>query len=663
MAQRSGVLPADNPISWRGNSGLNHWGDKGEDLSGGWYHAGDHLGKLIYPNAAATTWLLWSLIDYKEAYVGSGLYAEMLETVKWSLDHLVKCHTAENELYFQCYNFEMDTMWNRWEDINWNQTCIKLTPEHSDSAIVAEVAAAFAAGSIVWREIDLDFANDLLTRSKQLFHFASTYRHMIYEWLVPKIWYYIPTYHEDELVWAKTWIAMATGQSSDLEAAEALYDSFANITARFALNFWDEKHFPLHILLGRMTQKDKYLDYLNNRIQEWLEYPKTPKGLVYKGPQLGLEDLKHTANMSYMLLVVYDSFSNTQIPTKPIIFQKAKNQIDYLLGESGRSFVTGFGVNPPVRPRHMAASCPDLSQVCDEFSFVNPDINPHQLEGALIFGLAGWDFIYDDRTDGMQVSTEGNMGLHCSVARLSCAGPASLNNRAQSSADNNSNLVEGSDDLMTTLSNTDLETSNQSSICVDKFIGCEQEKQNWNMCNNSWWRTTQCQRTCCECGIEAKTPCVDYKSEEQCEWARTHGQCGKTNLWGYWCQKTCRNCDLDSCEIKYPGIAPPAAITCKANPSDPLSTSRPKNGTPLCPDLRSDCQSEFRIWDICHDPQWLNDCLTTCCVFDCTAGVACEDFSSICSEPLLSGDCKDPLYNYICQKTCGSCSRNNCASC
>jgi hypothetical protein len=37
----------------------------------------------------------------------------------------------------------------------------------------------------------------------------------------------------------------------------------------------------------------------------------------------------------------------------------AKKQIDYALGDTGRSFVCGVGVNPPVRPHHRAASCPN----------------------------------------------------------------------------------------------------------------------------------------------------------------------------------------------------------------------------------------------------------------------------------------------------------------
>ena len=36
-AQRSGHLPDDNRITWRGDSALDDKGYNGEDLTGGWY--------------------------------------------------------------------------------------------------------------------------------------------------------------------------------------------------------------------------------------------------------------------------------------------------------------------------------------------------------------------------------------------------------------------------------------------------------------------------------------------------------------------------------------------------------------------------------------------------------------------------------------------------
>jgi hypothetical protein len=36
MAQRSGRLPADNPVPWRGDAGLNDTAPNGKSIAGGW---------------------------------------------------------------------------------------------------------------------------------------------------------------------------------------------------------------------------------------------------------------------------------------------------------------------------------------------------------------------------------------------------------------------------------------------------------------------------------------------------------------------------------------------------------------------------------------------------------------------------------------------------
>jgi len=42
-AQRSGKLPADNRIPWRGDSALGDRGANGEDLTGGWYDGRENI--------------------------------------------------------------------------------------------------------------------------------------------------------------------------------------------------------------------------------------------------------------------------------------------------------------------------------------------------------------------------------------------------------------------------------------------------------------------------------------------------------------------------------------------------------------------------------------------------------------------------------------------
>jgi hypothetical protein len=51
----------------------------------------------------------------------------------------------------------------------------------------------------------------------------------------------------------------------------------------------------------------------------------------------------------------------------------------------GRSYVVGYGVNPPLRAHHRAASCP-TSGPCGWDNYNSPAPNPNILRGALVGG-------------------------------------------------------------------------------------------------------------------------------------------------------------------------------------------------------------------------------------------------------------------------------------
>ena len=64
-AERSGKLPADNRVAWRGDSAL------GDEVVGGYYDAGDHV-KFGFPMAATATVLAWGGINFQEGYSRAG---------------------------------------------------------------------------------------------------------------------------------------------------------------------------------------------------------------------------------------------------------------------------------------------------------------------------------------------------------------------------------------------------------------------------------------------------------------------------------------------------------------------------------------------------------------------------------------------------------------
>merc|ERR1719430_1726021 len=79
-AERSGPLPSDNRVPWRGDSAL------GDAVTGGYYDAGDHV-KFGFPMAAMTTILSWGGISFYEGYEKAGQLEWMDKCIKWSTDH------------------------------------------------------------------------------------------------------------------------------------------------------------------------------------------------------------------------------------------------------------------------------------------------------------------------------------------------------------------------------------------------------------------------------------------------------------------------------------------------------------------------------------------------------------------------------------------------
>ena len=91
-AQRSGRLPHNQRVPWRGHSGLTDGLQQGVDLVGGYYDAGDHV-KFGLPMAFTVTMLSWGAIDFADDVAAAGEWGHTLEAIKWGTDYFVKAHT------------------------------------------------------------------------------------------------------------------------------------------------------------------------------------------------------------------------------------------------------------------------------------------------------------------------------------------------------------------------------------------------------------------------------------------------------------------------------------------------------------------------------------------------------------------------------------------
>lgn len=335
--------------------------------------------------------------------------------VRWATDYFLKAHKAPHVLYGQVGDAELDHgEWGRPEDMAMARPAFKITEQRPGSDLAGETAAALAAASVLFQSTDSSYSKKCLTHAKQLYDFANNFRGK-YSESIPAAAANYKSYgvYYDELAWAAVWLYRATGDRRYLSDAETHYSKlWPNSVMELS---WAEKTPGVQVLLSQLadsSDKPKYRQDLQGFCDRSLAYRKTPKGLLYIGPWGAL---RYAANTAYVCLRAAD------LGIKPDQYRQfARQQIHYMLGSTGRSFVVGFGKNPPQRPHHRSSSCGNPPQPCDWNDFNSPDPNPHVLFGALVGGPDEYDNYKDDRGDYVknEVACDYNAGFQSAVAAL-----------------------------------------------------------------------------------------------------------------------------------------------------------------------------------------------------------------------------------------------------
>jgi endoglucanase len=428
-AQRSGDLPTNNRVNWRGDSGMTDGSDVGRDLTGGWYDAGDHV-KFGLPMAASATMIAWSIVDYRSAYVQTGQLDNALNQLKWATDYFIKAHPSPNELYGQVGNGGADhAWWGPAEVMQMARPSYRVHTGCPGSDLAGETAAAMAAASIAFRPTDPTYANTLLTHARQLYSFADTYRGKYSDCITDAASYYNSwSGYNDELVWGAIWLYRATNEAAFLDKAQQYYANLSNQPQTTIKSYkwtqaWDDKSYGSYVLLAKLTNATQY----HQDSQRWLNWW-TVGGTALgadgtrvnysPGGQAVLDQwgsLRYAANTAFVALIYSDAITDTVLKDRYHTF--AKRQIDYALGQNpgSRSFVVGFGNNPPRNPHHRTAHGSWTDQIN------SPVESRHVLYGALVGGpSAANDQYTDDRSNFVnnEVATDYNAGFTGALARL-----------------------------------------------------------------------------------------------------------------------------------------------------------------------------------------------------------------------------------------------------
>ncbi len=406
--QRSGDLPEKVRCNWRGDSALNDGADVGLDLTGGWYDAGDHV-KFNLPMAYSGAMLAWSFCEFPDAYRESGQLPYLLDDLRWVNDYLMKCHPEEDVYYYQVGNGGSDhSWWGPAEVLPMERPAYKVDASAPGSTVCAEAAASLASAAVVFSANgDADYAKRCLEHAEGLYRMADQGRSDA-GYTQANGFYDSHSGFYDELAWAGTWLYLATGQEEYLEKAEKDYRA-----KEWDYNWslcWDDVHIGAALLLARETKDgfyqdevEKHLDYWSTGTSDGQRIRYTPKGLAWLdqwGP------LRYATTTAFVA-AVYSESELCGSSRKDAYWEFACSQADYALGSSGRSYVCGFGKNPPVHPHHRTA------QASWSNNMNEPASHRHTLYGALVGGPDASDNYTDEVSNYVtnEVACDYNAGF------------------------------------------------------------------------------------------------------------------------------------------------------------------------------------------------------------------------------------------------------------
>lgn len=224
----------------------------GRNLVGGYYDAGDAI-KFNFPQSFAMTMLSWSVIEYSHKYEAVGELNHVKEIIKWGADYLLKTFNSTADTidkiaaqvmkraqpmirYFRFGTFSSNFLlyrqvgqgntsdgtspndhycWTRPEDIDYPRPVVEC---HSCSDLAAEMAAALASASIVFKD-SKTYSQKLVHGARTLFKFSRDQRGRYSAGGADASGFYNSTGYYDEFVWGAAWLYYATGNTSYLQLA------------------------------------------------------------------------------------------------------------------------------------------------------------------------------------------------------------------------------------------------------------------------------------------------------------------------------------------------------------------------------------------------------------------------------------------------------------
>jgi hypothetical protein len=451
-AQKSGSF-SNKPsrLPWRSDSCLDCNGSYGDDLSKGYYEAGNYM-KLNFPMCWTITSLAWGMIETQTGHAKAQQIDTLKDTLKWATDYLIESHPEPNVFALSVGWANSDFMYSGPPEkyrmyVNRRDVFyITSDPNQRSSETLGECAAALAASSMVFKNSDPEYANELLTHSKQIFQTSIDYPGSHMDSTHPGFRQLAKLYaswsFEDEMAWGASWLYAATNDLKYLDLSRSYYDSYISSAQCGWAYSWEEKGPGLSILLSKLDRSDParltlYDGYAKCHLDMWLPgasrtVPHTPRGLAFR---LNWGACRFAANIAFLSFSYLESLKerNIQPQYQALLYEYGKAQVDYMLGIYGRSYLAGYGAIYPKYIWHKSSYNSILYWPVEGTSaeFQNNEfkssVRPqtHILYGALVGGPIAvkgeaTDFFLDNRSSYVytEVTIDYNAALSGALAYL-----------------------------------------------------------------------------------------------------------------------------------------------------------------------------------------------------------------------------------------------------
>jgi endoglucanase len=392
--------------------------------------------KMTLPIAWATTMLSWGLLTFRSAYDEAGATERTKNIIRWGAEYLMKAYVNETTfgsstifLVARVGNvtYEKD-YWGRPERQDYRRPAFAITMQQGASDLGGQVAAALAASSMALGDSDPLLAQALLREGRNVWRYANFTKSKWTDWDIQSRAFYGSNSFWDDLAWGAAWLYRASKDPvflSNYFFAEILHLKKENKDDAEFLFDTDKVYWGTNMLMAQLSDSNNptFQNQTATFLKNWVcpGYGRKAQYTTYgRAFHPEFTSLHETTNVVFLATMYADLIKESAPDHSQVYKCWALSQLRYVLGDSGKSFIVGYGEKPPQRTQDRAAACPNPPEACNVLtSLYSSKADSHEIIGALVQGPGGQDEFVDVRSsDSARVGIEMNAALTGALAGI-----------------------------------------------------------------------------------------------------------------------------------------------------------------------------------------------------------------------------------------------------